>query len=139
MKHTSRIASWTNASQRRRVRTALVLDSGHGTGPSLGAYGLPNPLANPMITLIRSSDQPVVASNDNWQSAPNAAQIQAAGYAPAHTLESAIMVTLNPGAYTVICTAPTAGTERDFRGVRPMSGGLAMRTMKSIWAGLLAI
>jgi hypothetical protein len=38
----------------------------------------------------------------DWQGAANAAQIQAAGFAPSHPLESAIMITLNPGAYTVI-------------------------------------
>jgi hypothetical protein len=74
----------------------------HGTGPSLAPYGIANPLGNPLITLIRSSDQAVITSNDDWQGAPNAAQIQAAGFAPSHPLESAIMITLNPGAYTVI-------------------------------------
>jgi hypothetical protein len=81
-----------------------------GTGPSLAAFGITNPLANPTLTLVRSSDQAVLATNDNWQSAPNAAAIQAAGLAPSNTLESAIMTTLNPGAYTVIMSGVGGGT-----------------------------
>src|SRR5262249_56632387 len=42
------------------------------TGPSLAAFGITNPLANPVLTLVRSSDQSIVASNDDWQNAPNA-------------------------------------------------------------------
>ncbi len=52
------------------------------TGPSLAAFGITNPLANPTLTLVRSSDQAVIATNDNWQAARNAAQLQAAGFAP---------------------------------------------------------
>lgn len=51
----------------------------------------------------------MLAVNDNWQSAPNAAQIQAAGLAPSHALELAIMMSLNPGAYTVILQGADGG------------------------------
>jgi len=80
------------------------------TGPSLAAFGISNPLADPTLTLVRSSDQSVVASNDNWQDAPNAAQIQASGFAPSDPHESAIMVTLDPGAYTAIVSGKNGGT-----------------------------
>jgi len=72
------------------------------TGPSLAAFGITNPLSNPMLTLVRSSDQAVLASNDNWQSAANAAQLSAAGFAPSNSLEAAILIDLPPGAYTAI-------------------------------------
>src|SRR5204862_38676 len=72
------------------------------TGPSLAAFGIANALANPTLTLVRSSDQSAIASNDNWQSAANAAQLQASGFAPTNPLDSAILVTLQPGAYTAI-------------------------------------
>jgi hypothetical protein len=72
------------------------------TGPSLAAYGVSAPLANPVVTLVRSADQAVLATNDDWQSAANAAQLQAAGFAPSHPNEAAILVTLPPGAYTAI-------------------------------------
>ena len=72
------------------------------TGPSLAAHGIQDFLPNPTLTLVRSSDQAVVAANDDWQSASNAQQLQAAGLAPSHTAEAAILVTLPPGAYTAI-------------------------------------
>jgi uncharacterized protein YaiE (UPF0345 family) len=72
------------------------------TGPSLAAFGITSPLANPTITLVRSSDQVVVASNDDWQTDTNQAQLQAAGFAPTNPLESGLYRSLPPGAYTVI-------------------------------------
>jgi hypothetical protein len=72
------------------------------TGPSLSAYGISDPLANPTLTLVRASDQQVIGLNDDWQSAGNAAQLQAAGFAPSSPLESALLVSLPPGAYTAI-------------------------------------
>jgi len=80
------------------------------TGPSLAAFGIANPLADPTMSLVRSSDQAVLATNDNWQSAGNAAQLQAAGFAPSNALESAILVNLAPGAYTVIVRGVADGT-----------------------------
>jgi hypothetical protein len=79
-------------------------------GPSLAPYGIANPLANPVLQLVRSSDQAVIASNDNWGSAANAGQISASGFAPSDALESAILVTLDPGAYTAIVTGAGGGT-----------------------------
>jgi hypothetical protein len=72
------------------------------TGPSLAPFGIANPLANPRLTLVRSSDQSVVATNDDWQADANASQLQAAGFAPSDPLEAAILTTLPPGAYTAI-------------------------------------
>jgi hypothetical protein len=80
------------------------------TGPSLGAFGIANPLANPRLTLVRSSDQATLATNDNWQQASNASAIQASGFAPKNSLESAILVTLPPGAYTAIVEGVGGGT-----------------------------
>jgi V8-like Glu-specific endopeptidase len=79
-------------------------------GPSLAGYGIGNALANPTITLVRSSDNAIIASNDNWVSAPNASQIQSAGFAPSNVLESAIMMSLPPGGYTVILSGVSSGT-----------------------------
>ena len=80
------------------------------TGPSLAAAGIANPLANPTLTLVRSSDNAIIATNDDWGPAPNAPQIQAAGFAPANASESAIMMTLAPGAYTAIVAGAGGGT-----------------------------
>jgi len=72
------------------------------TGPSLAAFGITNALANPTLTIVRSSDQSIVATNDNWQSDANAAQLQASGFAPSNPLEPGLLLTLAPGAYTAI-------------------------------------
>ncbi|HUR57516.1 MAG TPA: peptidoglycan DD-metalloendopeptidase family protein, partial [Opitutaceae bacterium] len=71
-------------------------------GPSLAGFGLPNLLANPRLQLF--SGQTEIANNDNWQAAANAASILSSGFAPAHVNEAAILVTLQPGAYTAIVT-----------------------------------
>jgi hypothetical protein len=80
------------------------------TGPSLTQYGITNALANPTLTLVRSSDQAVLATNDDWQSAANAAQLSAAGFAPSNPLEAGILITLPPGAYTAILSGAGGGT-----------------------------
>ena len=80
------------------------------TGPSLAAYGIANPLANPTLTIVRSSDQAVIASNDNWQADANAALLQASGFAPSNALESGLYITLAPGAYTAIVSGSGGGT-----------------------------
>jgi hypothetical protein len=80
------------------------------TGPSLAPFGIASPLANPKITLVRSSDQGVIDSNDDWQSHANSAQLLGAGFAPSNMLESGIYTTLQPGAYTVIVEGVGAGT-----------------------------
>jgi hypothetical protein len=80
------------------------------TGPSLAAYGIASPLANPTLTLVRSSDQSVVATNDDWQQHANASQLQAAGFAPPNPLESGLYVTVPPGAYTAIVSGVGGGT-----------------------------
>jgi len=77
-------------------------------GPSLAAAGVPNVLANPLLQLFSGATP--VAMNDNWGDGTDAATIQAAGFAPAHALESAIRVTLAPGAYTAIVTGVGGAT-----------------------------
>jgi len=79
-------------------------------GPSLLLFGVDTPLANPTLTLVRMSDQAVIATNDDWGSASNAAQIQASGFAPSNSSESAILITLQPGAYTAIVSGVNGGT-----------------------------
>jgi ELWxxDGT repeat protein len=80
------------------------------TGPSLTAYGIASPLPNPRITLVRSSDQAIIDTNDDWQAHPSASQLQGAGFAPSNVLEAAILASLSPGAYTVIVEGAGGGT-----------------------------
>src|SRR6187455_2041763 len=80
------------------------------TGPSLTNFGIANPLANPTISLVRSSDQVVLATNDDWQSDASASLLQSAGFAPSNPLESGLYRTLPPGAYTVIVSGVGGAT-----------------------------
>jgi hypothetical protein len=80
-----------------------------GRGPSLAAAGVPNALEDPVLQLVRASDQSVIGTNDNWQTDPRAAELQARGYAPAYAAESALLVTLDPGAYTAIVQGVVGG------------------------------
>jgi len=79
-------------------------------GPSLIPFGITNALANPTLQLVRSADQSVLATNDDWGSAANASSITASGFAPSNARESAILITLDPGAYTAIVSGVGGGT-----------------------------
>ena len=81
-----------------------------GLGPSLGAAGVPNVLANPILEL-RDSNGALLASNDNWQdNCAQAAEITAAGLAPSNSLEAAIAATLPPGLVTALLAGQNNGT-----------------------------
>jgi hypothetical protein len=92
------------------------------TGPSLTAFGIANALANPKLTLVRSSDQQVIGSNDDWQAAPNQADLLTAGFAPSDSLEAAMLVTLAPGAYTAIVEGSGGVTGVSVNGVYEVDG-----------------
>lgn len=78
-------------------------------GPSLASVGVTGALSDPMVEL-RNASGAVIASNDNWQSGPNAAQIQSEGLAPTQPAESALQVTLPPGSYTAIVSGANGAT-----------------------------
>jgi hypothetical protein len=69
-------------------------------GPSLSNFGIPNPLADPMLEL-RDGNGALIVANDNWKSTQQAA-IEATGLQPSAELESAILATLASGNYTAI-------------------------------------
>jgi len=71
------------------------------TGPSLSAMGVTNVLSDPVLE-IHDSGGNVIASNDDWHDSAQASQIQQSGLAPTDSLESAILITLNPGNYTAV-------------------------------------
>jgi len=79
-----------------------------GLGPSLGKYGVDNPLADPTLELHDGNGN-VIASNDNW-AATQAAQIRATGLAPDAPAEAAILIALPPGNYTAIESGKNGGT-----------------------------
>jgi hypothetical protein len=71
-----------------------------GLGPSLAQFNIPNALQNPTLEL-HDGNGTVIRDNDNWADTQGA-EIQAAGLGPSNNLESAIIVTLQPGNYTAI-------------------------------------
>jgi hypothetical protein len=73
-----------------------------GIGPSLTALGINNALADPTLQL-RDGNGTLLIANNNWQDDPTqAAALTAAGLAPSNQLESGIVATLPPGAYTAL-------------------------------------
>lgn len=73
-----------------------------GIGPSLQAVGVNNALPNPLLEL-RDANNLLLRSNDDWQSAPEVADIKATGVPPSNNLEAAIIATLDPNkGYTAI-------------------------------------
>ncbi len=69
-------------------------------GPSLSAFGVTNPLADPVLEL-HAGDGSLITTNDNWK-VPDELNIEATGLQPSNDLESAIVTTLDPGSYTAI-------------------------------------
>jgi hypothetical protein len=89
----------------------LIAGPGNGTslkvlvralGPTLSDFGVPGALTNPTLDLVNSSGT-VIRSNDNWKDDPQQrAAIEAAGLAPSHDEEAALVETVAPGAYTAV-------------------------------------
>ena len=74
-----------------------------GLGSSLKAGGVPVPgrLANPFIELHNAAGA-TIATNDNWRTSPQVAEIQSRGLAPEDDAEAVIVATLPVGAYTAV-------------------------------------
>jgi hypothetical protein len=79
-----------------------------GIGPSLAAFGVGDALQDPTLELFTGNTQ--LAANDNWADNSNADAIVATGLAPTNTDESALLVTLAPGAYTALLRGTNSGT-----------------------------
>lgn len=70
-----------------------------GLGPSLAQSGIVDPLSDPRLILFDSAGN-LLAVNEGWTS--QYAELVAAGLAPSHGRDSAMVATLAPGAYTVM-------------------------------------
>jgi lysophospholipase L1-like esterase len=79
-----------------------------GIGPSLTASGVPNPLADPTLTLFDEAGNTLM-TNDNWRDS-QATEIMATGIPPQNDLESAIVATLAPGHYTAVLAGKNGTT-----------------------------
>lgn len=69
-------------------------------GPSVPLAGT---LANPRLELFNGAGQ-LIASNDNWNDAPNKQEIIDSSIPPSSDLEAAILTTVTPGNYTAVVT-----------------------------------
>lgn len=69
-------------------------------GPSLASAGVANTLADPFLDL-RNSQGTSIASNNNWQDTQSQ-EITDTGIPPGDPKESALITTLQPGAYTAV-------------------------------------
>jgi hypothetical protein len=74
----------------------------------LSSVGIVNALGDPMLELHGPSGFATVANN-NWRETQEA-EIIATGLSPSHLLESAILATLDPGAYTALLSGNNNGT-----------------------------
>jgi hypothetical protein len=78
-------------------------------GPSLAAFGITNPLLDPMLEL-RDGNGTLVAANDDWKNSPDTATVQRLGFQLSNDAESAVYQTgLARGAYTAIVRGKNGG------------------------------
>jgi hypothetical protein len=81
-----------------------------GIGPSIN--GISGKLSDPTLELRQGSTP--LANNDNWKTRPDGtsqqAEIEATTIPPTNDSESAIVMTLNPGAYTTTLSGKDGGT-----------------------------
>lgn len=91
----------------------FIITGTHGKAVMLRAIGpslpLDDTLADPFVKLHDITGA-TIASNDNWEMNDNSQDIIDSGLAPADSLESALLVTLDPGAYTAIVHGADAGS-----------------------------
>jgi hypothetical protein len=112
----SNLSTRTNVGTGNNVMIGGVIITGQKTvlvralGPTLTQFGVANALHDPALEL-RNAQGTLVGSNDNWQSSPQKAQIQASGFAPPDPAEPAVLANLAMGNYTAVVhgvgSAPT--------------------------------
>ncbi len=81
-----------------------------GLGGSLRAFGITGVLPDPTLT-IYGPQQHQIAASDDWFTQPNAAQIATYRLDPPNSIESATIITLNPGSYTAIVQSYSDSTQ----------------------------
>ena len=77
-------------------------------GPSLQQFNVPNPLADPVLELHGPTGN-LITSNNNWKETQQTL-IESTHLAPTNDLESAIVATLQPGAYTAVVSGQGGGS-----------------------------
>jgi len=98
------------------TRTLLI----RAAGPALASLGVTGTLTDPAFSVVTTSSNSTIATNDNWGTpvgnAPDGAELAAAfavaGAFPfvSGSLDSAAIVSVGPGSYTVLASGNNAGT-----------------------------
>ncbi|MBL9212682.1 MAG: DUF4331 domain-containing protein [Opitutaceae bacterium] len=78
-----------------------------GTGPSLTNFGVAGAVNDTIVQVWQGGT--MLAENDDWRSGQQAL-ISASGYAPLNDREGAVLVTLQPGAYTTTIRGKNGAT-----------------------------
>jgi hypothetical protein len=91
-------------------RTMVV----RAVGPGLAPFGIADFLRNPAVTVVRSRDNAVIDTNNDWsdENAESIGRTAAAVGAfplPAASKDAALILTLAPGAYVAQVTSPETG------------------------------
>jgi sugar lactone lactonase YvrE len=122
-------AQFSNISTRASVSTGQAVAIGgitvggtlplkvliRAVGPTLANFSVSGVLAAPSLTVVDSSGN-TVATNAGWSTNANAAEIASETAAvgafalPSGSADCAVLLTLNPGSYTAIVSAPTGAT-----------------------------
>lgn len=76
-------------------------------GPSLPISGS---LSDPTLVVVNQANKQIIAENDDWENAPDQQDIVEAGLEPTDRLESAVILTLDPGAYTALVSGYDGAT-----------------------------
>ncbi len=114
-------------------KTVLIV----AVGPSLADANVPNVLADPKLSV--HSGSAVIASNNNWG---NNAEIAKTGKAPTRAEEAAVILTLDPGSYTVVVTGENGATGNggvavyDVASLNRVEPGKAGGKLTGRWTGI---
>jgi len=79
-----------------------------GLGRSLESAGFQDLIPDPLLRLFGATGSQI-AQNDDWEDTQST-DLRTTGLAPKHPLESAILATLNPGAYTALVSGKNGAT-----------------------------
>ena len=99
------------------ITAGVIIGAGNGAakvlvrvlGPSLAAFGITHPLADPLVD-IRDSNGTRIAFNDDWKVRegniiPQQDEIEATGLQPSNDTECAVIVTLPVGNFSAIASS----------------------------------
>jgi hypothetical protein len=89
------------------VRSSTVVV--RALGPSLASHGISGVLSDPTLTIYDSSGS-LIASNDNWLDNVNWIDVRKNALSPPNEQESALVLHLPAGAYTVVVRGASGTT-----------------------------